>query len=126
MAEVAPIKTYYAWVIASSSEYAEQLVAKLIKRGFTVGPLGRQLITTYDGNAAAIIAMSIYRTPRNDQEKKEWTATGVHAEVSDVIKVVKGKFWGLIVASTCDCTWNTGNIHLNEEEVLQAQLKKVN
>lgn len=126
MAEVAPIKTFYAWVVAQSSEYAEALVAKLIKRGFTVGPLGRQLITTYDGNAASIIAMSIYRIPRNEAEKKEWTALGVHAEVTDTIKVVKGKFWGLIVSSSADCTWNVGNAHLNEEEILQAQLKKVN
>lgn len=126
MAEITPVKTYYAWVVASSSDSAEALVAKLIKRGFTVGPLGRQLVTTYEGNAATIVAMSIYRNPKTEQEKKEWTATGVHAEITDVVKVVKGKFWGLIVASSCECTWNIGNIHLNEQEIVQAQYKKVN
>lgn len=126
MAETSQVRTFYAWIVAQSSEYAEALVAKMIRRGFTVGPLGRQLITTYEGNAASIIAMSVYRLPRNDQERKEWTAVGVHAEITDVIKCVKGKFWGLIVSGSADCTWNTGNIHLNEEEILQAQLKKVN
>lgn len=126
MAEVAPMKTYYAWVVAQSDDYAEALVAKLIRRGFTIGPLGRQLITTYEGSASAVIAMSIYRIPRTEQEKKEWTALGIHAEITDTIKVVKGKFWGLVVSSAGDCTWNVGNAHLNEEEVLQSQLKKAN
>lgn len=126
MSEEAPVKTFHAWVIAQTSDYAEQLVAKLIRRGFTVGPLGRQLITTYEGNAAAIVAMAITRTPKNDQERQEWTAMGVHQEITDVIKVVKGKYWGLIVSAAAGCTWNTGNIHLNETEILQAQMKKVN
>lgn len=126
MSDEAPTKTYHVWVVAQTSDYAEQLVAKLIRRGFTVGPLGRQLITTYEGNAAAIIAMAVQRTPKNEAEKQEWTALGLHQEITDVIKVVKGKYWGLIVSAAAGCTWNTGNIHLNEAEIVQAQLKKVN
>ena len=125
MAEVT--KTYYVWLVAQSDDYAEALVAKLVRRGFTIGPLGRALITKHDDNPAAVVAMSIFRIPRNDDERKEWTATGVHEEVCSVMKHIKGKFWGAVVSGASDCTWNVGNMSIHKEEKTQAEaLKKVN
>jgi len=120
-------KTYYVWVVAQKDEFAEALVAKLVRRGFTIGPLGRQLITKYEDNPACVVALSLYRVPRGDQERKEYTAMGVHQEVCDVMKHIKGKFWGLIVSAATDCTWNVGNISLQKEEAESFEAaKKVN
>lgn len=118
---------WYVWVTASSSNFAEQLAAKLIRRGFTVGPLGRQLVTQHDDNPACVVAMSIHRVPRTEDEKKEHTPTGVHAEICDVIKHIKGKFWSLIVSESTNCTWNIGNEKLSDEDKQRAEAaKKVN
>ncbi len=118
---------WYVWVTASNADFAEALCAKLIRRGFTVGPLGRQLITQHDDNPACIVAMSIHRVPRTDEEKKDYTATGVHAELVDVIKHVKGKFWSLVVSESAGCTWNIGNERHSEEDKQRAEAaKKVN
>jgi hypothetical protein len=122
MAEVVTYKTYYVWIVASKDEFAESLVAKMVRRGFTVGPLGRQLITRHEDNPACVVAMSVYRIPRNDAERKEYTALGIHQEVTDVVKHVKGKFWGIVVSAASDCTWNTGNMSVVAEE----EAKKVN
>jgi hypothetical protein len=127
MAETAITKTYYVWVVASKDEFAEALVAKMIRRGFTIGPLGRQLITQHEDNPACVVAMSVWRAPRTDVERKEYTAGGVYTEVTDVIKHVKGKFWGIVVSAATESTWNMGNISLNAEELKQASAaKKVN
>lgn len=121
------VKTYYVWVVAQRDDFAEQLVAKLVRRGYTVGPLGRALITKHDDNPAVVVAMSLFRSPRTDAERKDWNATGVHQEVTDVVKHIKGKFWGIVVSAAADCTWNVGNISLSKEEAAQIEaLKKVN
>ena len=123
MSEQAPIKSFHVWVTAAKDEFAEALVAKLVRRGFTVGPLGRQLITTHDDNPACVVALAVFRSPRNDQEREEYTAMGVHLEVVDVIKHVKGRFWSIVVAAMSDCTWNSGNASVKAELELT---KKVN
>jgi hypothetical protein len=109
-------KTYYVWLFASKDEFAEMLVAKLIRRGFTVGPLGRQLITTHEDNPSHAIAMSLYRIPKNDAERKEYNAMGLYDEVTDVVKTIKGKFWGIAVSASADATWNIGNESIKAQE----------
>jgi len=120
-------ETYYAWMIAQKDDLAEVIVAKLIRRGFTVGPLGRQLITKHDDNPACVIAISLYREPLNDAERKEYNPLSIHDEITDIVKQVKGKFWGLVVSREADSTWNIGNVSLKAEEALLAATgRKVN
>ena len=127
MAEAVTYKTYYVWLVASKDEFAEQLCSKLIRRGFTVGPLGRQLITKHDDSPTCVVAMSVYRLPRGEAERKEYTALGIHHEVVDVIKFIKGKFWGIVVSAAADCTWNTGNDSIKANEELELErYKKIN
>jgi hypothetical protein len=119
--------TWFVWCTASSSDFAEALCAKLIRRGFTVGPLGRQLITRFDDCPACVVAMSVIRVPRTEDEKKEYTATGVHSEICDVIKFIKGRFWSLVVSESAGCTWNIGNERTSKDEKDRADsAKKVN
>lgn len=120
-------ETYYVWLVAERSEFGETLVAKMVRRGFTISPLGRQLITSSKDNPACIVAMGVSRTPRSDVERLEYTASGIHAEVCDVVKRVNGKFWGLIVSGSTECTWNIGNISLEaEKEEAHKAFKKIN
>jgi len=118
---------WYVWVTASNSDFAESLCSKLIRRGYTVGPPARHLIIEYQDSPACVVALSIHRAPRNDAEKKEYTATGVHAEICDVIKHIKGRFWSLVVSQAAGCTWNIGNKSFAKDEKEKAEAsKKVN
>ena len=83
--------------------------------GWTVGPLARTLILEPDESPACVVALSIHRVPRTKEEEKEYTATGVHAELCDVMKFVKGRFWSLVVSEAAGCTWNVGLGKLNED-----------
>lgn len=118
---------WYVWMTASQADYVESLCAKLIRRGWTVGPLARYLITQYDDSPSCVVALSIHRVPRDDAEKKEYTAMGVHTEVCDVMKTIKGKFWSLVVSEAAGCTWSIGNERLSKDDKEKAEAaKKVN
>jgi hypothetical protein len=124
---VAPRKTYHVWLTAHKEAFAEVLVAKLVRRGFTVGPLGRQLITSHEDNPACVVAMSLFRIARTEAERKEYNAMGIYNEVVDVIKKVKGKFWSVVVSAAEDSTWNMGNCNVEDEQKERLELaKKVN
>ena len=121
--------TWYVWVTASKSEFAEQMCAKLIRRGWTVGPLARYLITEFEDSPSCVIAFTMWRYIHNEEERKEANAQGIHAEVSDVIRHVKGRFWSLVVSKTAECTWNVGLGKLREGGTDKEQAeaaKKVN
>jgi hypothetical protein len=128
---MADVQTYYAWIVANSDDVAERLVAKLIRRGYTVGPLGRALITRYNEGPSCIIAMSITRAPRNDMERNEYSAIGIRAEVVDVINRIDGRFWSIVVSASAACTWSMGNAPLVQPSevdpvVTPKQLKEMN
>lgn len=122
-----PTKAYYVWLTAQNESFAELLVAKLVRRGYTIGPLGRQLIVLNKDNPACVVAISLYRKARTELERKGYNAMGIHDEVVDVIKQIKGKFWSVVVSAAEDATWNIGNCSLEDEqkERLEAN-KKVN
>lgn len=118
---------YYAWVTAASPHFAELLCSKLIRRGFTVGPLGRQLVTEYEDVSSVVVAMSLQRIPRTDEEEKEYTPHGVYSEIVDVIKFIKGKYWSLVVSQSAPSTWSVGNVRESSEEKKRAdEAKKIN
>lgn len=124
---MAAASIWYVWFTASKPEFAETLVAKMVRRGWTVGPLARCLILEADDCPSCVVALSIHRVPRGEEEKKEYTATGVHAELCDVMKFIKGKYWSLVVAEASGCTWNIGNERISKDEKEKAEAaKKVN
>jgi len=121
--------TWYVWVTASKSDFAEALCAKLIRRGWTVGPLGRHLITEVEDGPVCVIGITIWKYLFTDEDKKMNDAQGIHAEVTDVIKHVKGRFWSLVVSRSGECTWNVGigKVAEGETEKEKAEAsKKVN
>lgn len=124
MTETIRYTTYHVWFIAQRDAFAEALAAKLVRRGFTVGPLGRHFITSHEDNPACVVALSLYRAPRTEAERKEYNARGVHQEVTDVMKHVKGKFWAVVVSASADSTWNIGNESISEQERAKEEAKK--
>lgn len=118
---------WYVWFTASKPDFVEALCAKMIRRGWTVGPLGRHLITEHEDSPSCVVALSIHRVPRTEEEKKEYTVSGVYAELCDVMRYIKGKYWSLVVSESAGCTWSYGNERISKNEKEQAEAaKKVN
>lgn len=120
-------KTYCVWVTASKEYFAEGLVAKLVRRGFQVEALGRQLITNQEDNMSVVVAVGLFRQPKTEQERKEYNAHGIYHEVVDVLRLLKTKYSSIVVSASEDATWNIGNCTISAEEKEQTQAKnKVN
>jgi hypothetical protein len=131
MAEELPTRPFCVWIITPINQresLSEDVVSKLVRRGFTVGPLGGSLVTSHDDRPAAVISLSVYRVPRTQEERNEYNATGMYHEVCDVLKVVKARFLAIVISSpTQGSSWNYGNISIEKELKAQEEAnKKVN
>ena len=100
---------YYVWLTAPKSDFFSDLTGHLLRRGYTVSPLGRTGILSYADKPAHVIALSLARTPKTDEETTAYAPSGIHDEVMDVIKILKVKVYSIVVCKACGCTWNTGN-----------------
>lgn len=108
--------TFYVWLTSPQSDYFDELTGSLLKRGFSVSPLGRAGILSYVDKPAHVVAISVQRTPKNKEEEAAYTASGIHDEVMDIIKILKAKIFSIVVSKASICTWNTGNMSVEEME----------
>lgn len=117
---------FYVWLTTFDTSYVDQLCLKLIKRGFVVGAMGRKLFTEHEDNAVSVVALSIHRHPVSEEEKRDYTATGIHAEITDVLRTLKAKWASMVVSVTAGCTWNIGNVRVTAAERAVELTKKLN
>jgi len=120
------MKQFYVWLTTPSSEFANELVASLVKRGFCVGPLGRRFVITFVDQPADVIAMIIAREPKDEEEETSYTCSGIHDEVMNVLKVIKGRIYSIVVSEGSMCSWNTGNMSIKQLEKEAEEKKQLN
>ena len=118
------MKLFYVWLTCPADAKFDDILSTLLKRGYTVGPLGRSLSLSYVDKPATIIALSLYRVPRGEPEEKEYTPAGIHDEIMNVVKVVKAKVYSIVVCESTGCTWNVGNMSVIQMEL--EEMKKRN
>lgn len=110
---------YNVWITVPDGEIIDMLTSSLVKRGYTIGPLGRRLVLTYSDNPACVLALSLGRDYRDDDvdyhEDDKLTVSSVYDEVLNIIKLNKFKFFSLIVTESSGCTWNIGNMSIADE-----------
>lgn len=116
------VTPFYVRVTSPQSDYFSSLTGLLLKRGFSVAPLGRTGVIAYVDKPAHIIALSVQRSPKTKEEQDSYTVNGIHDEVMDIVKVLKVKIFSIIVTKAIACTWNTGNMSL--EAMANDELKK--
>ena len=105
-------KTFNVWIHALTSNYAEAIAGRLIRRNWLVGALGNQLVLQHDDKPASLIAMSVSKSLK---EGEELTPSAILNEVRDVLKVLSITFYSVIVTdSSVNSTWALGNISLAE------------
>lgn len=120
---------FNVWVTAPAppKDFADTLVAKLVRRGFTVGPLGRRLVVAVSDNPSFVVAISLYREPRDEKETRDNTASGIYDEIVNVMKVYGLKFSSIVITENTGCTWNIGNVSIDaEKKAFETELQKKN
>lgn len=120
---ISMVVQYYVWLTAPKSDFFNELSGALLKRGYTVSPMGRSGILSYVDKPAHIISLAVHRTPKSPEEEADYTPTGVHDEVMDVIRALKIRIYSIIVSQASACTWNTGNMSIAQMEMEELQKK---
>lgn len=115
MADVKAVKRYNVWITTERPTFVDELITRLVKRGFNVGPLGRTLKISRPETTTSVISLDVFRSPRDDDETKEYTPTGIYAEVNNILTICNGKFTSIVIAEAGSCTWNHGNSSAEDE-----------
>lgn len=102
-------KIYYVWINALTSSYAEAIVGRLVRRNWHVGALGSNLVIHSDDKPSSLVAFSVQKTLKEDETI---TYSTVFEEVKDVLKVLKAKYFSMVITESTGCTWQLGNISI--------------
>jgi len=91
-------------------EAADSIISSLAKKGYLVGPLADDLITTSDDNAAAVLGLRLIG-------REELTLPKVYEHVIEVVKDVGFRYYSIVItASGTWMTWNVGNVRVGKHE----------
>lgn len=105
-------KAFYVWINALTASYAEAIVGRLVRRAWQVGALGNQLVLYNDDKPGSLIAFSLIKAVKEGEP--EVTCSTAYSEIQDVMKVLKIKYYCIIVVESTACTWSLGNISMDE------------
>lgn len=108
---------YYVWITMLTASYAGRIVGRLVKKGFTVGPLLTQdsLVLGGKDNPSALMALLLDRVEEKDIVK-------VRNDVKQVLADLKVKYHSIVISGTSGlATWEGSNISLKEIEDTKAK-----
>lgn len=109
-------RSYYVWVTAISDTYTEQLVGRLVRRGWGVSIMSNTL--------SALMSFTITKASKGDKPEDEITLAKAIEEVIDVMKVLGAKYHSIVVTETCRATWILGNITNTEVKKAEEERRK--
>lgn len=113
---------HYAWINTVTDSYTEQLVGRLVRRGWRVAPLGGSLSLHNQDNLSSIVALSIGRTPKDDEG--DVTSAKVLDDIKDTLKVLGVHWHSIIVSQPAGCTWTLGNVTATEAKKAEETRRK--
>src|ERR1700722_7233157 len=102
------MKIYTCWITCMLEAYQDQIVAGLIKKGYTVGLASSgKVIINHDNQVSAIIAVSLYKISDEDI-----LISDIYKDVASILGEVKAYFYSIVIAETANSTWAGSNIFI--------------
>jgi hypothetical protein len=124
MAEASPktyvSRDYYLHVAVMVERSIDRVIAVLVKRGYTVGPLSKDLKThiSNENNVATLLSLRV--TAVVDSADKSPLLT-VFADIRDVLKVTDIKFFAATISEPIASSWILGNVVKAPEVTAEAK-----
>jgi hypothetical protein len=106
------MKVYSCWITCLLESYQDNIVAALIKRGYTVGLSGKENVNQ-SNQVSALISINLFRIDERDHNINK-----VITDVTDVLNEIKGYFYSIIVSESNYSTWAGSNIVVHNNKVL--------
>lgn len=108
MSETSVEKHYYLVLSLLSESVVDRIVAVLVKRGYTVGPLAssRKAYFGAPGNLVTLLALNIAKYVKEDED-----IGTIYDDVVDVMYVVKAKYLSIWVSDpVANAQFQIGNV----------------
>lgn len=96
------LKYWFVWITAIVGSNESMIVAELIKAGYDLDPLSKDLTMYYQGSPSCIIGLRL-----STLEKE---VIKVYNDVSAALLASKTQYHSLIVSESCACMWVGSNI----------------
>lgn len=95
--------------------YQDQIVAGLIKKGYTVGLASTgKVIVNHDNQVSAVIAFTAYKL-----SQEELPITKVYDDIGLILTDLKAYFYSIVIAETSNSTWTGSNIFMQPKKQTQ-------
>jgi hypothetical protein len=95
--------------------YQDQIVAGLIKKGYTVGLASTgKAVVNHENQVSAILSLTVYKLA-----EEELPITKVYEDFAFILTDMKGYFYSIIIAETNNSTWAGSNIFLQPKKNAQ-------
>ena len=101
-------RNVYVWLTILSDAMVDKVVARLVRKGYHVGPISENIVIGSADSPAHVMGMSL------THEKNELDPGKVRDEVKDFLIKENILFYSLIVSQPVGSGWCLGNIKLSE------------
>ena len=109
------MKIYTCWITCMLEAYQDQIVAGLIKKGYTVGLASTgKVIVNHDNQVSAVIAFTAYKLSQG-----ELPITQVYDDIGLILTDIKAYFYSIVIAETSNSTWTGSNIFMQPKKQTQ-------
>jgi len=95
-------KYWFVWVTAEAGSSEALIIAELVKAGYDIDPIAKDMTMYYPGAPASLIAMRVLTFEKD--------VTTVFYAVEKALQKSKTKYYSLIVSETASCMFIGSNI----------------
>lgn len=108
------MKIYTCWITCMLESYQDQIVAGLIKRGYTVGLASSgNVVINHENQVSAVLSLTLYKLSEIDI-----AISKVYEDLGFVLTDMKGYFYSIIIAETNNSTWAGSNIFMQPKKTV--------
>lgn len=109
------MKVYTCWITCMLESYQDQIVAGLIKKGYTIGLASTgKVIVNQDNQVSAVIAFTAYNLSQEDL-----TITKMYDDICLILTDIKAYFYSIVIAEAVNSTWTGSNIFMQPKKQTQ-------
>jgi hypothetical protein len=109
------MRLYTCWITCMLESYQDQIVSRLVKKGYTVGLAATgKVILNHQNQVSAVLAFEIYKL-----SDENLSISKLYEDIAFIMSDIKGYFYSIIIAESRTYTWTGSNIFVPPKKETQ-------
>ena len=105
------IYNYIVWATVLTPSYTDSIIAALVKRGYAVSSLSKDICISIDENASGIITLKV---GTSDESK---LAKDIYNDIIQILDEIKAFYYSVVITEYMDnCIWSGSNISISKKK----------